>query len=85
MKCWEFFTEAYISYKIDNDANGQTNESMSKFTEADFNTYLNAIETKSTQENKEHNEHIQQVTEQNATLLALVQEQQKNRGINQTK
>ena len=48
-----------------------------QFTKADLGMYLEAIKTKAAQDNKECNEHIQQVTDQNAMLMVLVQEQQK--------
>ena len=64
-KCQKFFEGAYIARKRYNDAKGQTPDSISKITETKFQS----------QDKKEHNKHIQQVTEQNATLLSLVQEQ----------
>ena len=39
--------------------------------------YLKAIKAKAEQERKEQQEHIQQVTHQNAMLVTMVQEQQK--------
>ena len=77
IKCQTFFEAAYIPKKWYMDAKDQTSESMNKSTEADFNMYLDAIEMKATQENKEHSEHVQHITEQNAMLMALVNEQLK--------
>ena len=37
--------------------------------------YLETMDAKAVQDKKGQNEHIQQVTEQNATLLSLVQKQ----------
>ena len=76
-KSQTFLENVYITRKRYINAKGQPNNSINKITEANLNMYLAAIDTKSAQENKEHKEHIQQVTEQNAILLALVQEQQK--------
>ena len=39
--------------------------------------YLEATEAKAELERKKHEEHIQQVTNQNAMLVTIVQEQQK--------
>ena len=71
-KCQTFFEAAYIARKRLNNAKEQPNKSINKTTEADLNMYLTTMDAKSAQEIKEHNEHIQQVMDQNATLLALV-------------
>ena len=44
----------------------------------DWDLYLEAMDAKATQGRKEQEEHIQHVTQQNATLITMVQEQQKN-------
>ena len=44
---------------------------------ADWSLYLKAMEGKVTQGKKEQEEHIQQVTQKNATLIRMIQEQQK--------
>ena len=43
----------------------------------EWNIYLNITEAKATKEQKEQQEHIQQVTNQNATLVTMIQEPQK--------
>ena len=72
-----FFEVACIARKCCNEVKDQSNESMNKITKAKLSMYPKAIKMKTTQENKECNEHIQQVMEQNATLINLVQYQQK--------
>ena len=73
-KCQAFFEATYVGRKCYNDAKGQTKKSMNVFTEADLVMYLEVIEMKTMQENMEWDEHIQQVMEQNATLMNLVQD-----------
>ena len=58
-------------------AKGQKQENINKIAEVDLQRYLAAMETKTEQYTKEHNKNIEQVTDQNATLLSLVQEHQK--------
>ena len=60
-----------------NDTKRQTKESINKITEAELYMYLGIMDAKTTQDKKERIKHIQQVTEQNATLLSLEQEKQK--------
>ena len=76
-KCQQFFENAYIAKKLYTDAKGPKKENVSKIKEADLHIYLAAIDTTTEQETKEHDEHIKQVTEQNAILLSLVQDEQK--------
>lgn len=71
------FQEAYIAKKSYIKAKESTQESINKIMIADWNFYLKAMKAKVTQDKKEQEEHIQQVTQQNTTLFAMVQEQQK--------
>ena len=77
VKCQAFFKAAYIQKRY-HDMKGQSNESMNKISKTELSMYLEAIEMKTRQENKECSEHIYKVTEQNVTLMNLVQDQQKN-------
>ena len=43
----------------------------------DWNLFLKAMEAKATQHKKEQEKHIQQVTQQDATFITIVHEQQK--------
>ena len=76
-KCQQFIEDAYIARKHSMDAKEQKQEDINKITEEDLHMYLAAIKVKTEEDTKEHDEHIKQVTEKNAALLALVQEQQK--------
>ena len=59
------------------EAKGSTKESINKIMTANWNLYLKVMEAKATQDKKEQEEHIQEVAQQNATLITVVQEQQK--------
>ena len=72
-KTWKnyqkFFEEAYIACKR---YNGQTQESIKNVVTKEWNMYIEAMEAKVEQEQKERQEHIQQVTNQNAMLFTMV-------------
>ena len=58
-------------------AKRHTQDSVNKRMTTEWNLCLDTMKAKATQEQKEQQEHIQQVTHQNATLVAMIQEQQK--------
>ena len=72
--CQHFFKEAYIAYKWYNEGKRQTQESINNVTTKEWKMYIEAMEVKAEQERKEQQEHIQQVTNQNAMLVTMVQE-----------
>ena len=76
-QCQQFFEDAYIARKRYIKTKGSIKESINKIMTADWNLYLEALEAELTQDKKEQEEHIQQVIQQNATLITMVQEQQK--------
>ena len=71
--CQQFSKEANIARKRYNKAKGQTQETMNNVMVNAWNMYLEAMKAWATQEQKEQQEHIQQVTNQNATLVTMVQ------------
>ena len=75
--CQQFFEEAYMACKRDNEAKVQPQESINNVTTQEWSMYLKAMEVKAKQQRKEQHEHIQQITNQNAMLVTMVQEQQK--------
>ena len=84
MTKWEEFNKSIKTqkncqqfHKRYNDAKGQTQESINNFTTQEWNMYLKAMEEKAEQEIKEQQENIQQVTQQNAMLVTMMQEHQK--------
>ena len=56
---------------------GQTQESINNVMAKELNVNLDTMEAKATLEKKEQQEHIQQVTNHNATLVTMVQEKQR--------
>ena len=69
--------EACINHKQYNEAKGQTQESINNVTTEEWKMFINNMEVNAEQEQKEQQEHIQQVTNQNSMLVNMVQEQQK--------
>ena len=51
--CQKLFKEAYVARKQYNDAKGQTQESINNVVAKEWNMYLDAMETKATQDRKE--------------------------------
>ena len=76
-QCQSFFEEAYIARKRYIEAKASTQESINKVASNEWQVYIEALEVKATQDKKEQEEHIKQVTQQNTTLIQMIQDQQK--------
>ena len=72
----QFFKEAYIARIRYIEAKGSTQESINKVVMNEWHLYIKAIEPKAMQDKKGQEEHIQQVTQENATLINIIHEQQ---------
>ena len=75
-QCQSFFEEACIARKRYIEAKASTKESINKVESNKWQVYIKALEAKATQDKKEQEEHVQQVTQQN-TLIQMIQDQQR--------